>query len=92
MIRIREFINIFAKRNNLTKENAEIVCKAVFETLGDVIYEDGEDVCINKLGTFRHKVYSARPMKLPTGESIEVPERTIIKFTQTAKQKKSNEQ
>lgn len=83
MLRIKEFIKIYAERNGVTKVNAEVICKSVFATLGEVLYQDGEDVCINRVGTFRHKLFKARAMKLPTGETIQVPERDIVRFSQS---------
>ena len=83
MLRIKDFIKIYAERNGVTKVNAEIICKSVFATLSEVIYQDGEDICINRVGTFKHKHFLARPMRWPNGESIQVPERDIVRFKQS---------
>lgn len=83
MLRIGDFIKIYAERNGITKTNANLICRTVFDTLASVIYEDGEDVCVNGLGTFKHKSFKARPMKLPDGTQIDVPQRDIIRFKQS---------
>lgn len=83
MLRTNDFIKIYAERNGISKSSASLICKTIFDTLADVIYEDGEDICINKLGTFKHKQFAARAMRLPNGEEIDVPERDIVRFKQS---------
>lgn len=86
MLRTNDFVKIYAERNGISKSSATLICKTLFNTLAEVIYEDGEDICINGLGTFKHKQFAARAMRLPTGEEIDVPERDIVRFKQSTMQ------
>lgn len=59
---------------NLLKQAAEILTRE--------LVKDGDKVAVYKFGTFKRKDYPARKARNPkTGESVEVPARSAIRFS-----------
>jgi nucleoid DNA-binding protein len=58
-----------------------VLCRSLFDTLGEVLYELNEDVVIKNFGSFRKRRVMPHTVKHPlTGEPIFVPERVYFKF------------
>lgn len=81
MKNMREFSRLFAEKYGLRYKDSTYVCKGVFQLLGELLYEQGEDVVLNNFGSFRHKKTAEKKAKHPiTGEMVTIPPRDIIKF------------
>lgn len=82
MINRKQFGRIFAKRYGITYQDAEEICKNTFELLGELLYNQKEDIVINGFGSFKHKTAKAKNVRHPaTGKIITTPEHDFIKFT-----------
>jgi len=80
----KEFIRAYAEHYDITVKDATSICESVFAFLKKTLYEDKIDISIHKFGTFKHKKTAEKKVKHPgTGEITTIPERTIIKFTQS---------
>lgn len=77
----KQFSRKLAEKYGYTYHDAEQMCKDVFELLATLIYEEGEDVVIPKLGSFKHKMAKAKNVRHPgTHELVRTPERIYVKF------------
>ena len=82
MINGKQFSRKFAERYGVTYQDSEQICRNIFELLGALLYEEKEDVLIQRFGTFKHKKAKAKNVRHPsTGEIITSPERDFVKFT-----------
>lgn len=83
MIKIRGLGDRFAKKYGVSKAYALEVCKAVLDVMGDVLFEEREDLCINGFGTFRQGTTKERRILHPgTGEEMILPAKVVVKFRQ----------
>lgn len=81
MKNMKEFSRLFAKRYGVKYKDSAFICKGVFQLLCDLLYEQGEDVILNNLCSFKHKRTAEKRSKHPgTGEMVTIPSRDIIKF------------
>lgn len=77
----REFWRKFAERYGITYRDSEKICRDIFEFLGNLLYEEGEDVVITGFGSFKHKTAKPKRVTHPvTGEVMVMPERVFVKF------------
>lgn len=84
MIYAKDFSRIYAKKFGVTYEYSQAICNSVFGLLGKLLYEEGQDVCIHRFGSFKHKETAPKRARHPgTGEMITIPAKTIIKFKET---------
>ncbi len=81
MINRREFGRLFAETYGVTYQTADKMCRQAFELLGNLLFEQSEDVVISGFGSFRHKVAKPTVFRHPkTGEIVQIPEKTYVKF------------
>lgn len=81
MVNRSDIIREFRDKHSLTTNDSRIICESLFEILNEHIVENGEDVYIYGLGTFRHKHTKERLVKHPsTGEMVTVESRDKIQF------------
>lgn len=81
MKNMTEFSRLFAEVHGITYKDSAMICKDVFQLLGELLYEQGEDVVLNNFGSFRHKKTAEKRAKHPiTGEMVTISPRDIIKF------------
>lgn len=75
-----ELIEQVAKKADITKSNAEKAVNAVTETI-TLALTAGDKVTLTGFGTFEAKFSQGRKGRNPrTGESIDIPARTVAKF------------
>jgi DNA-binding protein HU-beta len=80
-ITIKELVDVAATASGTTKKAAEEVVTAVFGKIAEAL-KAGEEVTVRDFGRFHHKTRDARTARNPrTGESVQVPAKTVIKFT-----------
>ncbi len=84
MLTKEQFSRYFAGETGLTIKDSRIVCNAVFDALGVLLYDKGESVMIDGFGSFKQKIVKAHKVRHPaTGELINVPEKVVVKFTKS---------
>jgi nucleoid DNA-binding protein len=82
MIFKREFIHRFAQEYGYTLKEAKEIYENMFECINDILFIDGEDLCIKDFGTFRHKTFKEKRCIHPaTGEEVIIPERDVVTFS-----------
>lgn len=82
MINRKQFGRKLAERYGITYQDADQICRNVFELLGVILYEEKEDVMITGFGAFKHKKAKPKKVRHPgTGELTVAPERDFVKFT-----------
>lgn len=68
-----------------TQSAAELALNAVTQAIRDGLAEDGE-VKLAGFGSFRYKTVAARRLMLPhNGESIQLPQRQVLRFVPSSK-------
>lgn len=81
MITIKQFSRDYAEKYGLTYKASETLIESVFEYMGSVLFEQGEDIVIRRFGTFKHKKMSPKRVRHPgTGEMMTMPERNVLQF------------
>jgi DNA-binding protein HU-beta len=79
-ITIKEIVEDVVKVTGSTKTQAEQVISAVFDRVSSEL-KSGNEVTIKNFGRFFTKQKPARNARNPkTGETVQVPEKTVIKF------------
>lgn len=82
MINRKQFGRKFAEKYGITYQDSEQICRNIFELLGELLYEEKEDVVISGFGAFKRKTAKPKKIRHPsTGEMITMPEREFVKFT-----------
>jgi nucleoid DNA-binding protein len=82
---ITDLARMFAKRYGVSIIFAKEFIQDTFQLVGDVLYEDGEDIYLSKFGTFKHHKTEDRYTVHPkTREKVLVPGRDVIKFVRAA--------
>lgn len=77
---IKELAASVAEQSNLTKKTAESLIEVVFAEITNGI-KDGQEVTVRDFGRFYPVVRAARVARNPkTGATVNVDEKTIIKF------------
>lgn len=76
----REFIRRVAADNGVAIDKAKAWVDVIFDTLRDSCI-DNPEVNIYGFGKFEHKVRGAKVGRLPTGEKVEIPPVTKLRFT-----------
>lgn len=76
----REFIRRVAADNNVSIEKAKAWVDVIFETLRNSCI-DNPEVNIYGFGKFEHKVRGAKVGRMPSGERVEIPPITKLRFT-----------
>ena len=67
----------------LTKSERTIVCEAI-ELIQRETANNGDKITVRGFGTFKRKEAPARTARNPqTGEAIQVPARSVLKFSAT---------
>ena len=80
-VTIKELTNVVADTAGITKRAGEEVVAAVFAAIGTAL-KSGEEVTVRDFGRFYGKTRPARTGRNPkTGEAVQVPEKTVIKFS-----------
>jgi len=75
-----EFIMQVASKSGLSQKDTNQVVKAALETITEVL-QGKDSISFVGFGSFSTVRRAARISKIPsTGESIEVPEKTAVKF------------
>lgn len=75
-----ELIVLVARQTGITKANVRTVVRTWLQTLADNVLL-GEHVTLPGFGTFRHHVSPATIRRNPrTGEPVQSPAKTIMKF------------
>ena len=74
-----ELVELYAKKLDITKEDALFLIKEFTRSFQEVFCYNGY-VSINKIGKFYMSVHRYVEMKLPNGESVDIPLRYLIKF------------
>jgi len=75
-----EFIMQVASKSGLSQKDTNQVVKAALETITEVL-QGKDSISFVGFGSFSTVQRAARISKIPsTGESIEVPEKTAVKF------------
>lgn len=83
MVFKKEFINHYLELYGGTKREAALAYDNTFECLADLLYGEGQEVCVRDLGTFRIKEFKARNSTHPgTGQPIKLPARKVVTFKQ----------
>ena len=76
----QDLINVIAEETQITQTKAKEVLECTLHTIG-VALIDGDDVRLIGFGTFSTTERSARTARNPkTGEAIQVPAKTAVKF------------
>ena len=76
----QDLINVIAEETQITQTKAKEVLECTLSTIG-VALMDGDDVRLIDFGTFSTTERSARTARNPkTGEAIQVPAKTAVKF------------
>ena len=84
MLNAKEFSRRYAETYGVSYKHAITICNSVFALLGEVLYDDKEDVSIYGFGSFKRKEAAEKKVRHPaTGEIITMPAREFIKFTPT---------
>jgi len=79
-ITIKELVVAAAEVGGVTKVKAEEQILAVFAAIGAAL-KGGQEVTVRDFGRFYPKTRPARVGRNPkTGASVQVPEKTVIKF------------
>lgn len=82
-----ELVNDVASIVDMTKNDANMVVSAVIGAIVDGLMTSGK-VALSGLGTFTVVTRSARVARNPqTGESVNVPEKQVVKFKASSKLK-----
>lgn len=83
MAGIADLVNevVTASGVEISKKDADTIVKTVFETISQFA-NGGESVTIRGFGTFKNKTRAARTCRNPQkpGETINVPEKTVLTF------------
>lgn len=80
-ITLKELTATVAETGELTKTASEKLIVALFEKIGSSL-KSGEEVTVRDFGRFYTKTKPARTARNPkTGAAVQVPERTVIKFS-----------
>jgi nucleoid DNA-binding protein len=83
----QQLVESLADKSGVYRKQAE----AVLEALGEAVQEAlaaGEEVTLPGVGKFKPAVRPARQQRNPkTGEAMQVPEKTVVKFVQAKKLK-----
>lgn len=75
-----DFIAAIAEKSGLSKADADAALKALTETVIEVA-KDQDKIILPGFGTFQGVLRPERQARNPsTGESITVPEKTVLKF------------
>ena len=76
----QDLIDVVSEKAGLTKKDTSAVVDTILETIVDSL-KRGEKVAFVGFGTFEAKTRKAREGRNPaTGESIQIPERTVPAF------------
>lgn len=87
-----EFVTQLAQRAVLTKKQASEALDIVFELMKETVARDGK-IRFDAIGTFDRHVRQGRTGRNPaTGEAIEIPARTVVRFTPSAAWKRELEE
>ena len=80
----KDLIAAIAAKTGYTKKDINVVLDAIFDTIADSI-ASGDGVKITGFGTFDTTIRKARTGHNPqTGEKIEIPAMTSVKFKPSA--------
>jgi DNA-binding protein HU-beta len=80
-ITIKELTAVAADSAGITKKAAETALEQVFGVMADSL-KSGTEVTVRDFGRFYVKTRGARVARNPkTGESVNVPEKQIVKFS-----------
>lgn len=86
-ITIKELTNIVAGSAGITKVAAEKAITDMVEAIS-VTLHGGDDVVVKDLGRFYNHTRPARKGRNPkTGEEIDIPRKTVVKFSARGKLK-----
>ena len=83
MVFKNEFIKHYLELYGGTKKDAVQAYDNTFECLADLLYGEGQEVCVRDLGTFKIKEFKARNSTHPgTGLPMVLPARKVVTFKQ----------
>ena len=75
-----QLIRAISAKTGYTIKDISVVVDALFETVVDTV-ASGEEVGIQGFGKWASIERPGRPIVTPQGESIELPDMNVIKFT-----------
>ena len=76
---IKELVKETSKRTGHTQKDISTIIESMLNVIKDTV-ASGEDVKIKDFGSFHKRTYFGRITRLPTGELVEVPDFSNIKF------------
>jgi nucleoid DNA-binding protein len=80
-ITIKDLTDTVSAVSGLTKKASEVVVASLFEKVGTEL-KSGNEVTVRDFGRFYTKTRDARTARNPkTGEAVQVPAKTVIKFS-----------
>jgi len=80
-----DLVNYISDDVGITKKDAAIVVESMLKCIKSAL-ENKSKVNLSGLGSFHFKKRNARIARNPrTGESVEVPEKTVVKFRPSGK-------
>ena len=75
-----DLIDIISLETGTSKQTADRILHSIINNIGTTV-ASGEDVILQDFGTFKLHTRNARVGRNPsTGEEIQIPEKTIVKF------------
>ena len=84
-----ELVKQFAKHNALTRRKALYIIDDVIDIIASELVINRKDVGLGSLGKLACKIRKSRTAKNPqTGESVSVPETTVVIFKSSAELKR----
>ena len=84
MLNTTEFIRKYAEKTGMTIKDSTIICESFIKVLGDLLYNEHEDIRFTGFGVFRHHIKPERTIKHPgTGELKVAPELDMVKFKES---------
>lgn len=76
---LKDLIREISKRTQYTQKDVSVVVETMLETIKDTV-ASGEHVKLKDFGSFEKRIYVGRTTRIPTGELVEVPNFSNIKF------------
>lgn len=84
-----EFVNAIASKTDISKKDVAAVLDAIPEIVIEEVRDNGENIVLFGLGTFKQKVTAAHVGRNPaTGEALDIPESRTVAFKAMSSVKK----
>lgn len=76
---VKDLVREISRRTKYTQKDISVIVESMLDVIKDTV-ASGEDVKIKDFGSFHKRTYFGRITHLPSGEKIEVPDFSNIKF------------